>query len=136
MLHYNVTSTMLCVHTDKFMKVYLYSINSVTTMVVTTSAGIAIGTGSRAGGAIECQSASKPSSSGYCRLKFISLQLQKGQSKVKDFRGLLDMLTDGELRKGLEHGTQRFLASRRINIELEDLMGCAAAIYHGLEVKT
>ena len=101
-----------------------------------TSAGIAIGTGSRAGGAIECHSASKPSSSGYCRLKFISPQLQKGQSKVKDFRGLLDMLTDGELRKGLEHGTQRFLASRRINIELEDLMGCAAAIYHGLEVKT
>ena len=35
MLHYNVTSTMLRVHTDIFMKVYWYSINSVTTMVVT-----------------------------------------------------------------------------------------------------
>ena len=35
MLYYNVTSTMLHVHTDIFMKVYSYSINSVTTMVVT-----------------------------------------------------------------------------------------------------
>ena len=34
-LHYNITSTMLRVHTDVFMKVYWYSINSVTTMVVT-----------------------------------------------------------------------------------------------------
>lgn len=35
MLLYNVTSIMLRVHTDVFMKVYWYSINSVTTMVVT-----------------------------------------------------------------------------------------------------
>ena len=35
MLFYNITSTMLRVHTDVFMKVYCYSINSVTTMVVT-----------------------------------------------------------------------------------------------------
>ena len=46
------------------------------------------------------------------------------------------MITDEGLRKGLEHATCQFLASRGINIELEDLMGSAAVIYHGLEVKT
>ena len=35
MLHYKVASTTPRVHTDVFMKVYWYSINSVTTMVVT-----------------------------------------------------------------------------------------------------
>ena len=34
-LHYDITSTMLRVDTDVFMKVDWYSINSVTTMVVT-----------------------------------------------------------------------------------------------------
>ena len=32
-LHYNVTSIILHVHTDVFMNVYWYSINSVTNMV-------------------------------------------------------------------------------------------------------
>ena len=76
----------------------------------------------------------EPSSN--CRLKFISPQLQKGRGKVTDFRGLLGVITDEGLRKGLEHATCRFLTSRGINIELDDLMGSAAAIYHGLEVKT
>jgi hypothetical protein len=74
--------------------------------------------------------------SGYCRLKFISPQLQKGQGKVNDFRGVLDVITDEGLRMGLQHATCRFLSSRKINIELEDLMCSAATIYHGLEVKT
>ena len=39
-LHYNITSIRLRVHTDVFMKVYWYSINSVTTMVVTFSKGL------------------------------------------------------------------------------------------------
>lgn len=78
---------------------------------------------------------SRPSSLN-CRLKFISPQLQKGRGKVNDFKGLLDVIADEEQRKGLELATRRFLTSRRINIELEDLMGSTAAIYHGLEVKT
>ena len=72
----------------------------------------------------------------HCRLKFISPQQQKGKGKVNDFRGLLDVIADKSLRKGLENATRRFLGSRGINIELEDLMGSTAAIYHGLEVKT
>ena len=35
MLHYNVTSIMLYINIDVFMKVYLYYISLVTTMVVT-----------------------------------------------------------------------------------------------------
>ena len=75
-------------------------------------------------------------SCGRARLKFISPQLQKGRSKVNDFRGLLDAIADVGLRKGLEDATQRFLVSRKINIESTDLMGSTTAIYHGVEVRT
>jgi len=71
-----------------------------------------------------------------CRLKFISPQMQKGQGKVNNFRGLLEVVTDTELKAGLKNATHRFLKSRRINIELEDLMKSTAAIYHGIEVRT
>ena len=70
------------------------------------------------------------------RLKFISPQLHKGKSKVNDFRGLLDVIGDAGLRKEMEEAMERFLISRKIYIELGDLMGSTAAIYHGLEVIT
>jgi hypothetical protein len=73
---------------------------------------------------------------GNCRLKFISPQLQKGKQRVNHFRGLLESITNEGVKKGLESGTMRFLRSRRINIESEDLMRCPAAIYHGVEVRT
>src|SRR5437588_3773478 len=75
-------------------------------------------------------------SSGRCRLKFISPQLQKGKGKVNNFRGLLEIITDSGLRKGLESATCHFLVSRRINLESEGLISSTAAIYHGVEVKT
>ena len=70
------------------------------------------------------------------RLKFISPQQQTGKGKVVDFRGLLNATVDDVIRNGIYTGTQRFLQSRRINIESEDLLESAAAIYHGLEVET
>lgn len=70
------------------------------------------------------------------RLKFISPQQQTGKEKVVDFRGLLNATGDDVIRKGIYTGTQRFLQSKRINIESEDLLESAAAIYHGLEVET
>ena len=73
---------------------------------------------------------------GRCRLKFISPQLQRGKTKINDFQGLLGVIAETELREGLKNATCRFLRSRKINIELEDLMRSTAAIYHGLEVKT
>src|SRR5947209_15221598 len=75
-------------------------------------------------------------SSGRCRLKFISPQLQKGKGKVNNFRGLLEIIMDSGLRKELESTTRRFLFSRRINLESEGLMSSTAAIYHDVEVKT
>ena len=38
-------------------------------------------------------------SSGRCWLKFISPQLHKGKGKVNNLRGLLEIITDSELRK-------------------------------------
>ena len=73
---------------------------------------------------------------GHCRLKFISPQLQKGKQRVNCFQGFLESITNESVRKGLESGTLRFLRSRRIDIESEDLMRCPAAIYHGVEVRT
>ena len=75
-------------------------------------------------------------SCGQARLKFISLQLQKGRSKVNGFRGLLDAIVDVGLTKGIEDATQCFLVSWKIPIESTDLMGSTTAIYHGVEVRT
>jgi len=71
-----------------------------------------------------------------CRLKFISPQLQKGRQRVRDFQGLLGTITNEATRERLKNATLRFLGSRGIRIELEELQRCTAAIYHGLEVKT
>ena len=73
---------------------------------------------------------------GRYRLKFISPQLRNGKQKVNDFRGVIEAITDEDSRKGLKNATLRFLRSRRISLEPEDLMRCMAAIYHGLEVRT
>jgi len=70
------------------------------------------------------------------RLKFISPQQHKGKGKVEDFRGLLNTIGDQTIQNGIYTGTQRFLRSKRINIESDDLLGSAAAIYHGVEVET
>jgi hypothetical protein len=70
------------------------------------------------------------------RLKFISPQQQKGKAKVNDFRGLLKTISDDTIRDSLYTATCRFLHSKKINIESDDLMCSAAAIYHGLEVET
>ena len=121
---------MLRVHTDVFMKVYWHSINSVTAMVVTNTEAL-----SGLESIPRVTVAAGEGSCGWARLKFISPQLQKGRSKVNDFRGLLDAIADVGLRKGIEDATQLFLVSRKINIESTDLMGSTRAIYHGVEVR-
>lgn len=69
------------------------------------------------------------------RLKFISPQLCTGKEKVNDFQGLLNVTRDDVVRNGLYTGTRRFLRSKRINIESDDLLKSTAGIYHGLEVE-
>jgi hypothetical protein len=69
-------------------------------------------------------------------LRFISPQQHKGKEKVKDFQGLLKTISDDVLRNGLYDATRRFLNSKKVNIDSDDLLSSAAAIYHGLEVES
>ena len=70
------------------------------------------------------------------RLKFISPQHHTGKGKVDDFESLLNATRDVVIWNGIYTGTRRFLQSKRIQIESEDLLRSAAAIYHWLEVET
>ena len=69
-------------------------------------------------------------------LRFISPQQHKGKEKVKDFQGLLKTISDNVLRDRLYDATCRFLHSKKVNIDLDDLLSSTAAIYHGLEVES
>ncbi len=68
-------------------------------------------------------------------LTFISPQQYKGQNKVTTFRSLLDGIADRDERDDFHNATHRFLRARNINIADDDLLSCAAAIFHGLEVE-
>ena len=48
----------------------------------------------------------------------------------------MSLVANDEMRRGLLKAMQRFLSSRKINIEEEDLMGSPAVVFHGLEVRT
>lgn len=67
-------------------------------------------------------------------LKFISPQMHKGKERVKDFRALLQTITNSRLRDDLHAATRRFLLSKHISIDSEDLLNSTASIYHGMEI--
>jgi hypothetical protein len=63
-------------------------------------------------------------------LRFISPQQHKGKENVKDFPGLLKTIGDNVLRDRLYDATCRFLHSKNVIIDLDDLLSSAAAIFH------
>ena len=69
-------------------------------------------------------------------LRVISLQQPQGKEQVKEFRGLLKTISDDVLRDRLYDATCHFLHSKKVNIDSDDLLSSAAAIYNGLEVES